>query len=319
MDCSQVRDLLDPYLDGELTKAQARELEDHLATCKRCAYESTQLLRMKEVIQRWQGVAPSGTIREELLKRVRREVAAHGTPRERYIRRSLLSAVALVLIIAGITAAAFYVRRIWPFTLPPHDATQNHTGDPGPIPYTGSAGFATVVSVSGNDVRVIARTGDIYQPVGGQELVPGETVEVGETSLLGVDIAGGRVLIGAIAWRGKTPPGGLRGPTRLRFASQGAGLSLARGTVRVIAAGGGVGDIRFQTNAGTIYVPWTGPGNESAEVSICSRDNSVVIGVSSGEAGVLVSHADGTTINIPVKRGQLVLVDQAGHRVIDEP
>ena len=312
MDCAKVRELIDPFLDGELTQEETAEVELHLRTCNQCTYESTQIIRMKEVISRWQGITPSGLVKQEVLTKVRNEVSKHGTPRERYIRRSVLSAVGLALVLVGGVISVVYVSQ-WSHTSTGGGAA-SESGKPAAATANSATGsvFARVAGLTGDDVRVIGRDGDVYRPSDRHEILPGETVEVGETSLLAVDVTGGRVLIGGIAWKGKAPSFGLSGSTRLRFASPEAGLDLARGTVRVLAAGGGVGDIRFRTPAGTIYVPWAGPGDEATEVSINVTADRAAVGVFSGEAGVLVTRAGGTTQNIPVRKGHVVETTSAG-------
>jgi len=314
-----VRDMIDPYLDGELPAEDARALENHLKTCRHCAFESTQLLRMKEVIKRWHGISPSKMISEEVLSKVRGEIASHGTPQQRYIRRLMLTIVGSVLATAGALVIVFYTASHWKLgvTTPVQGTTNND-----PLTSTGrfpAVSFAKVTSISGDDVKVIGRSGQIYRPQAEQDIVPGESVEVGETSLLGVDVAGGRILIGCIAWRGQQPSEGLKGPTRLKFASSEAGIDIARGALRVSAVGEGVGDIRFHTQFGTVYVPWTGADNETAEASIFVSQNSTTISVTSGEAGILVTHNDGSTQNISVKKGNIVEVGAEGEIVKKKP
>lgn len=307
-----MRELIDPFLDGELPEEEAAEVERHLRTCNQCTYESTQIIRMKEVISRWQGITPSGYVKQEVLAKVRSEVSKHGTPRERYIRRTVLSAVGLSLVLIGGVVSIVYVSQWSRAASSVGVATENSGTTTTPVPPSTGSVFARVAGLTGDDVRVIGRDGDVYRPADRHEILPGETVEVGETSLLAVDVTGGRVLIGGIAWKGKAPSLGLSGSTRLRFASPEAGLDLARGTVRVLASGGGVGDIRFRTPAGTIYVPWAGPGDEAAEVSINVTADKAAVGVSSGEAGVLVVRPDGNTQNIPVKKGHVIETTSSG-------
>jgi anti-sigma factor (TIGR02949 family) len=50
--CEEVRGLLDAHLDGELDAAHAIEVEEHTATCRRCADELTQLQGLRKALRR---------------------------------------------------------------------------------------------------------------------------------------------------------------------------------------------------------------------------------------------------------------------------
>jgi len=70
VNCDEVRELLSPMTDREVDKEILKEVEEHLRTCKDCAFQSTMMVGMKTLLQKWGGVQPSPTFRTGILEKV---------------------------------------------------------------------------------------------------------------------------------------------------------------------------------------------------------------------------------------------------------
>lgn len=66
--CEQCRDLLSEYVDRELSDQEKVDVEHHVATCIKCASESTRLVGLKNIVQNWEGVKGSSKFREAVLE-----------------------------------------------------------------------------------------------------------------------------------------------------------------------------------------------------------------------------------------------------------
>lgn len=66
--CEQCRDLLSEYVDHELSDQEKVDVEHHVATCIKCASESTRLVGIKNIVQNWEGVKGSSKFREAVLE-----------------------------------------------------------------------------------------------------------------------------------------------------------------------------------------------------------------------------------------------------------
>lgn len=66
-----MRELLSPYNDRELSRRELTEVEDHLRTCKDCAFQSTMITNLKHALGYWEGVAPSERFHEKVMESVR--------------------------------------------------------------------------------------------------------------------------------------------------------------------------------------------------------------------------------------------------------
>lgn len=98
LDHRRTRDLLGPYVLGNLAPEEELEVANHLNTCPRCREEERDLRQAHEYMSDLAGVFESPP--PELKSR-----AAHGMPRRRP-RWAALSAVAAVLfVLAGLAAA----------------------------------------------------------------------------------------------------------------------------------------------------------------------------------------------------------------------
>ena len=98
MDCNEVRELLSPYNDNELSEDELREVADHLATCRDCAFESTQIADLKQLIRRWDGVPGSQEFRAGVVGRAKEA----GGPSSAGWAQLILAVIAGLLLAAGI-------------------------------------------------------------------------------------------------------------------------------------------------------------------------------------------------------------------------
>jgi hypothetical protein len=73
MDCTEVREALSSFNDHEAAPEEVRAVEEHLLTCKDCAFESTMIVGMKRLLSHWDGVRASERFHAGLLERVSRE------------------------------------------------------------------------------------------------------------------------------------------------------------------------------------------------------------------------------------------------------
>lgn len=98
LDHRRARDLLGPYVLGNLTAEEELEVTDHLNGCSRCREEERDLRQAHEYMSDLAGVFESPPA--ELKSR-----AAHGMPRRRPRWVALAAVVAVLFIFVGLTAA----------------------------------------------------------------------------------------------------------------------------------------------------------------------------------------------------------------------
>ncbi len=73
MECSEVRELLSPMSDREVAADELRIVEEHLRTCRECAFQSTMIVGLKRLLGRWDGLHASERFRSGILDRVKKE------------------------------------------------------------------------------------------------------------------------------------------------------------------------------------------------------------------------------------------------------
>jgi anti-sigma factor RsiW len=114
MNCAQVQELLDAYVDGELSPAEAMAVAEHLTTCEECAGSYERLLStvrtLRDGLVKYR--APD-LLRARVRSALREEVQPTAAVRETKVRRRVhvpwrALAAALVLMVAssGITFVA---------------------------------------------------------------------------------------------------------------------------------------------------------------------------------------------------------------------
>ncbi|HEY6985786.1 MAG TPA: zf-HC2 domain-containing protein, partial [Rhodanobacteraceae bacterium] len=101
MDCDEARRLLEPYLDGELDRTEARALEAHIDGCSECQAVLAQLGRLRHVLRT---EAPRYAAPAALRERIR---TSNLRERDRAARRRImpawwrLAAACLAAFVAG--------------------------------------------------------------------------------------------------------------------------------------------------------------------------------------------------------------------------
>ena len=106
MDCNEVRELLSPYNDRELSEDEARAITEHLATCRDCAFASGQIADLKRLIQNWEGVKGSREFRGAVVQRTGPQRS--GAPGR--IIQFALALLAAALLAAGVIFLVLYLQ-----------------------------------------------------------------------------------------------------------------------------------------------------------------------------------------------------------------
>ncbi|MBW8873805.1 MAG: zf-HC2 domain-containing protein [Acidobacteria bacterium] len=104
--CNEALDLLEPYVDGDLSPAEAARLRSHLESCPACAAE----LALAERIQRELRSLPQLDCPPEIVERVRRQGAEVVPFRPRRMGLPLRVAAAAALLALSLGGGALFVR-----------------------------------------------------------------------------------------------------------------------------------------------------------------------------------------------------------------
>jgi anti-sigma factor (TIGR02949 family) len=92
MDCKKLREVLDAYVDRELSVDAGTQAEAHIAECSTCRRAVESLARLREAVRTAAG-KPEAPV--ELIERVRRSVSP------RWHRAAAIQAIAAALVLAG--------------------------------------------------------------------------------------------------------------------------------------------------------------------------------------------------------------------------
>jgi anti-sigma factor RsiW len=101
MDCSQCREVIHRYIDGELEGAEVAELEQHFESCPDCALEKKELVAARLRLGDLAGIAPAVPV--GFTDRVLSAIALNPAP-------------TLAERLAGVAGRARLRRRLWPPT-----------------------------------------------------------------------------------------------------------------------------------------------------------------------------------------------------------
>jgi anti-sigma factor (TIGR02949 family) len=93
MDCKKLREVLDAYVDRELSADAAAQAEGHIAECGACRRAAEGLTRLREAVKAAAG-KPEAPL--QLMERVR------GSVSPRWHRAAAIQAIAATLILAGV-------------------------------------------------------------------------------------------------------------------------------------------------------------------------------------------------------------------------
>jgi anti-sigma factor (TIGR02949 family) len=93
MDCKKLREVLDAYVDRELSVDAAAQAEAHIAECSACRSAVESLARLREAVRTAAG-KPEAPL--ELMERVRSSVSP------RWHRTVAIQAIAATLVLAGV-------------------------------------------------------------------------------------------------------------------------------------------------------------------------------------------------------------------------
>src|SRR5260370_8629827 len=93
MDCTKLREVLDAYVDRELSADAAARAEGHIAECGACRRAVEGLTKLREAVKTAAG-KPEAPV--ELMERVR------GSVSPRWHRAAAIQAIAATVILAGL-------------------------------------------------------------------------------------------------------------------------------------------------------------------------------------------------------------------------
>jgi anti-sigma factor (TIGR02949 family) len=106
LNCEEVRDLLSPYLDRELTSEEMTAIAEHLESCPDCMHKSTVFGQLSRIIKHWEGIKASEENRQRLMEQVRRADAERR-------RGKLLPVFILVLLAAALLTGGTAALVVW--------------------------------------------------------------------------------------------------------------------------------------------------------------------------------------------------------------
>ena len=92
MDCKKLREVLDAYVDRELSVDAAAQAEAHIAECEACRRAVEHLAKLREAVRTAAG-SPEAPV--QLIERVRSSVSP------RWHRTAVIQAIAATLVLAG--------------------------------------------------------------------------------------------------------------------------------------------------------------------------------------------------------------------------
>jgi hypothetical protein len=98
--CGKVRELLSPMTDHEVTREEFGQIEEHLNSCRECAFASSMIVGLKRLVGSWEGVPASEAFRDRVIEQVKREPS----PARRPVWRLALygGAAALGVLVPGL-------------------------------------------------------------------------------------------------------------------------------------------------------------------------------------------------------------------------
>jgi anti-sigma factor RsiW len=110
MVCEAWKTQLDTYVDSELPQEQMGALDAHLRNCASCATEVLARVQMKRSVRvAGKRYVPNAAFRQQLQQRI------SSKPRRSFVRVkwNMLTAVAALLVVAGVTIAYIAQQRAW--------------------------------------------------------------------------------------------------------------------------------------------------------------------------------------------------------------
>jgi anti-sigma factor (TIGR02949 family) len=107
LNCQEVRELLSPYLDRELTSEEMTDIAMHLESCKACMEQSTVFGQLSRVIKHWEGIQATEEVKRRLMEQVRGAEEKRRDGR-RTLPLALLALLAGALLVGGAGALLVY-------------------------------------------------------------------------------------------------------------------------------------------------------------------------------------------------------------------
>jgi hypothetical protein len=110
MRCRKATTRIGPYIDGELTATEAREIRDHLDACEDCAQRYILMRSLVREVSSLPAIVPTPEESYRLTNRLRREMTAPAPPRTSSRRIQAAAAAMSILVVAtvvGVTLAVW--------------------------------------------------------------------------------------------------------------------------------------------------------------------------------------------------------------------
>lgn len=108
--CDKIRELLSPYLDGELGPEERELVENHLIDCEACQQEFAKLKELDQVISQIKVKEPSHEFHPRLIHALSKEYAKKRKRRSLLIQLAPLAAAASILLIVLATSHIFFYK-----------------------------------------------------------------------------------------------------------------------------------------------------------------------------------------------------------------
>ncbi len=102
MKCENIREALMEAVLSE-PEAASPEVREHLRTCDACAQELTSLRQTMALLDEWQAPEPSPYFSSRLRARVREEASDQPAGWLAWLRRPVVAAAAMVLVVVGVS------------------------------------------------------------------------------------------------------------------------------------------------------------------------------------------------------------------------
>lgn len=134
MDCEQYTELMSAALDGELTAAQRRALEDHLAVCPACAALWDSLRAQSAALRGLDCPVPEG-----LKGSILHDLPPQELPRPAYWKRWAAACACLVIVLGAVVAGGAF-RGATSANTAPNAGAVDHEASSGPMEIAPSAG-----------------------------------------------------------------------------------------------------------------------------------------------------------------------------------
>lgn len=108
--CDKIRELLSPFLDGELAPEEKELVENHLIECEACQQEFARLKELDEAVSQIEVEEPSHEFHPRLIHTLSKEYAKRRKRRSFLIQLAPLAAAASILFVVLVSSQIFFIK-----------------------------------------------------------------------------------------------------------------------------------------------------------------------------------------------------------------